>query len=88
MAVPSVRLSPTLDDIQRAINRAAVAVLGSAKRMWQWGQMTIAERDKNSFFDLLGQDVEVVKTVLMLTGAMYGTRKLVFEYLKVSVDSV
>ena len=35
LSVPSVRLSPSLDDIQRAINRSSVAVLGSAKRMMQ-----------------------------------------------------
>ena len=35
-----------------------------------------------SFFDLLGLDVEIVKTVLLLTGGMHGTRNMVHEYLK------
>lgn len=82
LAVPSVRLSPTLDDIQKAINKAAVTVLGSAKKMWQWGQSHVAKKDKHSFFELLGQDIEIIKTVLLLTGAMHGTRIAVFEQLK------
>ena len=44
LSVPSVRLNPTLDDIQRAINRSAVAVLGSARRMWQWDQAHLPEK--------------------------------------------
>jgi dynein heavy chain len=81
LSVPSVRLSPSLDDIQRAINRSAVAVLGSAKKMWLWGEQGIPEKERRSFFDLLGKDVEIVKTVLLLTGAMYGTRAVVQEHL-------
>ena len=82
LSVPSVRLSPSLDDIQRSINRSSVAVLGSAKKMMQWNQQGIPEKDCLSFFDLLGLDVEIVKTVLLLTGGMHGTRNSVHEYLK------
>jgi len=82
LSVPSVRLSPSLDDIQRAINRAAVAILSVAKRMFQWGQNNIAEKDRRSFFDRMGQDIEIIKTVLLLTGAMQGTRNVVHDYLK------
>ena len=67
---------------RRAINRSSVAVLGSAKRMMQWNQQDIAEKDCISFFELLGLDVEIVKTVLLLTGGMHGTRNMVHEYLK------
>jgi len=81
LSVPSVRLSPSLDDIQRAINRSAVAVLGASKRMWQWNQSSMPEKDRVTFFDQLGQDVERVKTVLLLTGAMHGTKNMVNEYL-------
>lgn len=83
LSVPSVRLSPTLDDIQRAINRSAVAVLGCSKKMWQWGQMHLPESERLSFFDMLGKDIEVIKTVLLLTGAMHGTTKQVANYLKI-----
>jgi len=82
LSVPSVRLNPSLDDIQRAINRASVAVLGASKKMWQWGQIHLPEKEKSSFFDVLGQDLEIIKTVLLLTGALHGTKNLVYEYLK------
>lgn len=38
LSVPSVRLSPSLADIQRAINRSAVAVLKCSKNIYLWGQ--------------------------------------------------
>ena len=82
LSAPSVRLSPSLDDIQKSINRAAVAVLGCSKRMWQWGQSHIPEKDRRTFFDHLGCDIEIIKTVLLLTGAMHGTRNQVHEYLR------
>eukprot|EP01038_Epipyxis_sp_PR26KG_P006437 gene6437-8857_t len=82
LSVPSVRLSPSLDEIQSAINLSAVAVLGSMKKMWQWKQSHIPEKERSSFFDLMGQDMEIIKTVLLLTGAMHGTRNMVHDYLK------
>ena len=53
LSVPSVRLTPSLDDVQRAINRSAVAVIGCSKQMWQWGQLHIPE---------VGLDGEQLKT--------------------------
>ena len=81
LSAPSVRLSPSLDDIQKAINRAAVAVLGCSKAMWQWGQQHLPDNQKKSFFEYLGCDIEIIKTVLLLTGAMHGTKNQVHEYL-------
>ena len=82
LSVPSVRLSPSLDDIQSAINQSAVAVFGAMKKMWQWRQNDVAEKDRLSFFDLMGQDIEIIKVVLLLCGAMLGTRNMVHDYLK------
>jgi dynein heavy chain len=82
LSVPSVRLSPSLDDIQKAINRASVAVIGSAAQMWLWGQSAVIESDRKSFFEYSGGDMEILKTVLLLTGALQGTRNIVHEYLK------
>lgn len=81
LSVPSVRLSPSLDDIQKSINRSSVAVLSSSKKLFQWGQGHLPEKDRSTFFDVLGKDVEIVKTVLLLTGAMQGTRTMVQDYL-------
>ena len=81
LSVPSVRLSPSLEDIQRAINRSAVAILGTAKRMFLWGQGNVADKDKKTYYDILGKDVQVVKIVLLLTGAMRGWINTVSTYL-------
>ncbi|CAM9666191.1 unnamed protein product, partial [Choristocarpus tenellus] len=81
LSVPSVRLSPSLEDIQRNVNAAATSVLGCAKRMRDWGESDIPEDQHITFFEALGQDIEIVKTVLLVTGAMYGTTKEVRDYL-------
>jgi dynein heavy chain len=81
LSVPSVRLSPSLSDVQRAINRSAVAVMACSKRVWQWGQLTVPEAEKRSFFDILGCDLEIIKVSLLLTGALHGTESAVAKYL-------
>lgn len=73
LSVPSVRLSPTLEDVQTSVNAAAASVLGCAKRLYDWGEADVAEADRFSFFEALGSDLEIIKTVLLLTGASYGT---------------
>ena len=70
LSVPSVRLSPSLDEIQSAINLSCVAVLGAVKKMWQWRQQHLPEKDRATFFDIMGKDIEIIKTVLLLTGTV------------------
>ena len=82
LSVPSVRLSPSLDDVQRAINRAAKAVLGCNKIVYDWGQLGIPEEDRKSFFVQLGCDLKIIKVVLLLTGALFGTKNQVHDYLQ------
>ena len=48
LAVPSVRLSPSLEDIQRAVNKGALAVLRVSKSIWLWGQGDINEETATS----------------------------------------
>ena len=43
LSVPSVTLSPSLEDIQRTINRTAAAVLQVFKSVWEWGQLGVPE---------------------------------------------
>jgi hypothetical protein len=38
-------------------------VFGAMKKMWQWGQGHLPEGNRLSFFELMGQDVEIVKVV-------------------------
>ncbi|OQS05067.1 dynein heavy chain, outer arm [Thraustotheca clavata] len=82
LSVPSVRLSPSLEDIQRAINRSAVAVLKCSKSLYTWGQQEVfPETSRVTFFDRLGCDTEIIKVALLLTGALHGTKNQVHEYL-------
>jgi dynein heavy chain len=81
LSVPSVRLSPNLSEVQRAINRCAVAIIGCSKHVWQWGQAQIPELQKRPFFDILGCDMEIIKVSLLLTGALHGTKATVAQYL-------
>lgn len=45
-----------------------------AKRLYDWGEASIPESDRFSFFEALGCDLEIVKIVLLLTGALHGTK--------------
>ena len=66
LAVPSVQLTPSLADIQRTVNKAALAVLRCSKSVWEWGQGDKPEPQRSSFFDRIGLDIEIVKVVLLL----------------------
>lgn len=81
LSVPSVRLSPSLEDIQRAINKASTAVLSTAKKMYLWKQAHLQDKEKETYFQILGKDLAVVKIVLLLTGAMRGWINKIHQYL-------
>lgn len=82
LSVPSVRLSPSLEDIQRTLNKTALHVLRVTKTLWFWNQLGTPEgTEKRAFFDRIGCDIEIVKVVLLLTGAFQGTKNQVADYL-------
>ena len=67
LAVPSVRLSPGLNDIQRAVNKGAIAVLRVSKQVPDWGQRNVqTDEEKIMFFEKIGCDVQIVKVCLLL----------------------
>ena len=77
-----VSISPTLEDVQEHINRAAIAVLKCSKSIFNWFQQDKAENEeKESFYDMVAQDKEIVKVILLLTGSIHGTKKVVGNYL-------
>ncbi len=96
LAVPSVRLSPSLSDVQKAINRCAHAVLHSTELLEQWGQSHLLPSSPHSppsqgqsppppratLFAKIGCDVAIIKVVLLLTGAVQGTKNQVANYLR------
>ena len=82
LSAPNVRLSPSLDEVQSAINKCATAVLGSSKHLFDWGQAEVPEDDRTTFFAKITNDLEIVRVVLLLTGSVRGTQMQVQAFLK------
>lgn len=77
-----VTLEPSLEDIQKAINRAATAVLKCSKKLLGWDQ--ISENNKSqmeSYYKIIAQDKEIVKVILLLTGSIQGSKNKVMDFL-------
>ena len=73
-------MSPSLDEIQASINRCCRAIIGISKSLPMWA----THEDKRSgrvIHDVLAQDKEIVRMVLLLTGAMDGAKRTVYLYL-------
>lgn len=64
---PHVVLHPSLDEVQKAINMSATAVLSCSKYMTPWKGMG---DNYTSFFDEIAKNKEIVKVVLLLTGGI------------------
>ena len=79
-AIPHVSMTPTLDDIQAAINRCCRAILAIAKAL------VVGRRPRPragaTIFDDIARDKEIVKMVLLLTGSIEGAKRQVFDYLE------
>ena len=76
-----MQLNPSLDDIQKSINRAATAVLRCSKYLFNWEQHNKDSENKASFYDMIAQDKEIVKVILLLTGSIQGTKNKVSQFL-------
>ena len=79
-----VKLRPSLNEIQKAINRAATAVLSCSKQLIGWDQVLQGDEDseKESYYKIIAQDKEIAKVILLLTGSVQGTRNKVNEFMK------
>ena len=86
LAVPAVRLSPSLEDIQKAINKAAQAVLRCTKKLYDWGQRDLSAANRITFFHKIAKDIEIVRVVLLLTGSIQGLKNQVSEYLQTFIQ--
>ena len=51
-----VRLNPSLEEIQKAINKAATAVLKCSKTLYNWDQQNTEEEKKQSLYEMIAQD--------------------------------
>lgn len=66
LKVPDVVVSPSLDEIQEAVNTCAKKVLTVTKDLKPWA----VDRGIGSFWDMLSQDLDIVKSVLLLKGTI------------------
>jgi len=69
-----ITLSPLIDEIQEAIDKAALAMLKCSKDVYNWGQSHIEEEERESFYKMIARDKEIVKVILLLTGSIQGTK--------------
>ena len=93
LSVPYVQMSPSLDDVQRAVNGVAKKMLNASRSIKRWGNTDLNGDEENqpgvdydnlgtgTFFDEIASDIDVVKLCLLLTGAMHGCRTSVEQYL-------
>ena len=86
LAIPAVRLSPSLEDIQKAINKAAGAVLRCTKNLYDWGQQDMNVANRVTFFHKIAKDIEIVRVVLLLTGSIQGLKNQVSDYLQTFIQ--
>ena len=77
LAPPHVVLHPSLEEVQKAINLSATAVLKCSKYISPWRGVDSSE----SFFEKITKNKEIVKVVLLLTGGIHGLKKQVLDYL-------
>ena len=75
LSVPNVTVDPSLDDVQKAISKACVAVLRIAKGVYDWDQDEVEMKERVTFFESITKDIEIVRTVLLLTGSMQGLKQ-------------
>lgn len=80
LTIPNVSMNPSLEDIQDAINTTAKKVLSCSKELRAWNAEHTSGSSPNSFFDYLASDKEIVKSVLLLTGSIEGTKHQVMAY--------
>eukprot|EP00756_Hemistasia_phaeocysticola_P037127 Hpha_TRINITY_DN16680_c2_g13::TRINITY_DN16680_c2_g13_i1::g.182388::m.182388/K10408/DNAH; dynein heavy chain, axonemal len=78
LSPPHVLLHPSLEEVQKAINQSATAVLKCSKFISPW--QGVGDGGE-SFFEKIAKNKEIVKVVLLLTGGIHGLKKQVMDYL-------
>ena len=78
LKVPYVVVSPSLDEIQEAVNTCAKKVLSVSKELSSWA----VDRAIGSFWDMLSHDMDIVKSVLLLKGTVDNTKKVVNDHIE------
>jgi len=74
-------MTPSLKEIQSAINRSARAVLVCSKKLYNWDQEKKPIHERETFHEMIATDKEIVKVILLLTGSIEGARNNVNRFL-------
>ncbi len=84
LSVPNVTMSPSLEEIQTAINQCALLVIWCLKDVFVWTDSSHQKQhsQKKSFYEEVAKDKVLVKVVLLLTGSIDGSKRQVLEYLQ------
>lgn len=84
LSVPNVTMSPSLEEIQTAINQCALLVIWCLKDVYLWTDSSHQKQhsQKKSFYEEVAKDKVLVKVVLLLTGSIDGSKRQVLEYLQ------
>eukprot|EP00899_Mesostigma_viride_P009796 jgi/Mesvir1/18818/Mv04309-RA.2 len=80
LSIPNVSMNPSLEDIQGAINTTAKRVLRCSSDLVAWGFGEVDGKPL-TFYDMIASDKEIVKSVLLLTGSIEGTKQHVMDYI-------
>lgn len=83
LKVPDVVVSPSLDEIQEAVNTCAKKVLTVTKGLKPWA----VDRNIGSFWDMLSHDLDIVKSVLLLKGTIDAAKETVRWQLRFTLQS-
>lgn len=80
-----ITFSPTLEDLDKSISRAATEILSCSKKLMRWtpysGSRPVGEEGE-SFYQIIAQDKEIVKVILLLTGSLKNTKDNVSTFKK------
>lgn len=52
-----------------------------SKTLYNWDQQDTDDDKKQSLYEMIAQDKEIVKVILLLTGSIQGTKNKIFEFL-------
>ena len=83
LVAPNIKIRPSIKEIQNAINQSALAILSGSRRILHWSDIGARTEDReNNIYDQVGQDLEIVKLVLVLCGSFEGMKATVDQYLE------
>ena len=81
LSVPNLQMNPPLEEVQNTVNKTALHIVQATKKIYIWGQDRENPKTLQSFHRQISQDKEIVKIVMLLTGAVEGAKTHVADYL-------